>query len=191
MNETKPTEREKRLDRKFTAIVYPDATDYNGTCNDVLDRLQNWGFPEWAYILHDRDKTEVGELKKPHYHLILRKTSPTSLITVARQLGIPSNYVQPIKNWKRMVKYLVHDENTDKFQYEVEEIISSDSKLIQSYFREEDETEQAGRILSFILDADIINYSILAQWCIANDLYATFRRNASMWSNIIRERQGR
>ena len=90
MNEKKEiTEREKRLDRKFTAIVYPDATDYTGTCEDVLHRVEEWGFPEWAYILHDRDKNPDGTPKKPHYHIVVKKTSPTSLITVSAAAFFP------------------------------------------------------------------------------------------------------
>lgn len=191
MNEKKEiTEREKRLDRKFTAIVYPDATDYTGTCEDVLNRVEQWGFPEWAYILHNRDKNPDGTPKKPHYHIVVKKTSPTSLITVSRQLGIPSNYVQPVRNWKNMIKYLVHDEQSEKIQYEIEEITTGDTKLLLSYFKDEDETEQARRILQFLTETDCISYIDLLDWCIKNDLYSACRRNAGLWSNVIREKRG-
>ena len=191
MDKQVQTEREKRLDRKFTAIVYPDATDYNGTCDDVISRVENWGFPEWAYILHDKDVNPDGTPKKPHYHVVVKKQSPTSLITVSRQLGIPSNYVQPVRNWKKMIKYLVHDEQEDKIRYEVEEIVCNDFKQVMSYFHDEDETEQARRILQYITESDCISYSQLLNWCIMQDLYSACRRNAGMWSNVIREKQGR
>lgn len=182
--------RDRELDRKFTAVLYPDATNYLGTCEDVLERLENWGFPEWAYILHDRDVHPDGTPIKPHYHVILKKTYPTALSTIAKQLGIPSNYVERVRNWKRMVKYLTHDEHMDKIQYEIEEIVSSDSKTILSYFKDEDETEQARRILQYLTESDCIRYADLLQWCINNDLYAACRRNASMWSNVLREKRG-
>lgn len=179
------TARERELDRKFTAILYPDSTEYE--CEEVLDRVKNWGYEEWAYILHDRDKKQDGSPKKPHYHLILKKSTPTALITISRQIGISSQYVQRVRNWKKMVKYMTHDEETDKVKYELEELISSDSKKFLEYFKDEDETEQARRILDYITESGCRSYIQLLDWCCANGLYATCRRNASMWSNCIRE----
>ena len=52
-------------DRKFQGILYPDSESYR--CDDVLNVLKST-FPEFAYILHDKDVDENGELKKPHIH---------------------------------------------------------------------------------------------------------------------------
>lgn len=179
------TARERELDRKFTAIVYRESQDYDS--QEVLEKLKLWGYDEWAYILHDRDKKEDGTIKKEHYHVILKKSTPTALITISRQLGIDSQYVQRIRNWKKMVKYLTHDENDDKVKYELEEIISSDSAKFLEYFKDEDETEQARQILDYITESGCKSYIQLLDWCCAHGMYATCRRNASMWSNCIRE----
>lgn len=179
--------REREMDRKFTAILYPDSETYD--YNEVLDRLTGWGYDEWAYIVHDRDKKPDGEPKKEHIHVILKKSSPTALITIARQLGIPSQYVQRVKNWTKMVRYLVHEEDTDKVKYEMEEIVSSDSAKIAMYFKDEDETEQAYRIINYLTESGCRSYIQLVEWCCANGLYAACRRNASMWINCIKENE--
>lgn len=53
-------------DRKFQGILYPDSESY--CCDDVLNVLKST-FPEFAYILHDKDTDENGELKKTSYPL--------------------------------------------------------------------------------------------------------------------------
>ena len=45
-------------DRKFQGILYPDSESY--CCEDVLNVLKST-FPEFAYILHDKDTDENGE----------------------------------------------------------------------------------------------------------------------------------
>lgn len=50
-------------DRKYQGVLYPDSESY--CCDDVLNILKST-FPEFAYILHDKDVDENGELKKPH-----------------------------------------------------------------------------------------------------------------------------
>lgn len=179
--------REREMDRKFTAILYPDSEEYD--YNEVIDKLTGLGYDEWAYIVHDRDKKDDGSPKKAHVHVILKKSTPTALGTVARQLGIPSNYVQRVRNWKRMVLYMTHDEQDDKVKYELEELISSDPKKFESYFKDEDESEQARRILDYITESGCRSYIQLLDWCVYNGLYATCRRNASMWSNCIKENE--
>lgn len=51
------TARERELDRKFTAIVYQESREYES--QEVLEKLKSWGYDEWAYILHDRDKKKM------------------------------------------------------------------------------------------------------------------------------------
>lgn len=180
--------REREMDRKFTVLLYPDSEDYN--IQQVLDKLVGWGYEEWAYIMHDQDKKEDGSgYKKEHIHAILRKSTPTALGTIARQLGVSPQYVQRVRNWKKMVQYLTHEEATGKTKYEIESIVSSDPEKIKLYFRDEDETEQAAKILQYIVDSGCRSYIQLIEWCCKEGLYSTCRRNASMWSNCLKENE--
>ena len=69
MGARKQKDRLTDKDRKFCAVLYPDAEDYN--CEVALNNLRS-NFPRWAYCLHDKDTTDDGELKKPHYHVVVR-----------------------------------------------------------------------------------------------------------------------
>ena len=55
----------EKQSRSFLGVLYPDSTSY--VFDDVLVRLKDT-FPELAYITHDRDVDDNGELKKPHVH---------------------------------------------------------------------------------------------------------------------------
>ena len=66
--------------RSFLGVLYPDSESYD--CSAVLERLSCL-FDEWAYIVHDSDSDENGELKKAHIHWIGRLENATSLLAVA------------------------------------------------------------------------------------------------------------
>lgn len=190
-NWTKLADWEDQQDYKFTALLYPDCTSYvNGrTAEDILTMVRNWGYKEWYYILHDRDIKADGEPKKPHYHVMIKTSTPSKLGTIAHQLGIPSNYVQRVKSWKSMAKYLLHDECQDKAMYLADEVVCLDTQQYLKYFDSASEAEDAQKILGYIIETGCSSYIQLIEWACKNDLYATVRRNASMWTGCIRENQ--
>ena len=74
---------------------YPDSIIYN--TNDFLNTIEH--FPEYAYILHDKDvNVDTGELKKPHYHAVIR-TTPCLISSILNKfprfppLIFPNNYL--------------------------------------------------------------------------------------------------
>ena len=71
--------------RSFLGVLYPDSESYD--CSAVLERLSCL-FEEWAYILHDSDSDENGELKKAHIHWVGRLENATSLLAIADSLLI-------------------------------------------------------------------------------------------------------
>lgn len=181
----------EQQDYKFTAILYPDCNEYfqNRSCDDILSIVRNWGFKEWYYILHDKDVKADGLPKKPHYHVLLKCSYPSRLVSVANILGIPANYLQRVRSFKSMARYLVHDEVTDKTAYLAEEVVCSDAVMYSRYFDSASESEDAKRILEYLVSSGCMSFIQLVEWCCQNDLYATLRRNASFWSNCIKEMQ--
>jgi len=61
----------KFRDRKFVAVLYPE----DPTHAEAIEKLKQGGY-NFAAILHDKDVYEdgdhQGELKKPHWHIVLR-----------------------------------------------------------------------------------------------------------------------
>ena len=77
----------EKQSRCFIGILYPDAENY--VCDDVLVRLHD-AFRDVAYIIHDMDVTESGELKKAHIHWVGKRDSPAPLSTIVNALKIPA-----------------------------------------------------------------------------------------------------
>ena len=51
----------RKMSRNFQGVIYPDSQSYD--CQEVLSKLAQ--FSDFAYILHDQDVDENGELKSP------------------------------------------------------------------------------------------------------------------------------
>ena len=117
------------------AVVQSDFTEqmdvFRWLCNDNQYRV--------IYILHDRDTVEeehtrtmpdgtemqmkVGDLKIPHYHLIVRIPSKLSAETFSKRFG---NYVnfQVCGDSKEYARYLTHETFSarDKYKYSREQV---------------------------------------------------------------------
>ena len=72
--------------RKFSGTFYVDSETYSA--DDVIQTIQEY-FDEWAWIVHDKDVDENGELKKPHVHWIGSIANPVPLTTISNRLTVP------------------------------------------------------------------------------------------------------
>lgn len=73
-------------------------------------------YPKYAYIKHDKDDAEE------HYHYYIEFLNPRSLQSVANELKIPDNMLEPVYNKKGILQYLTHENAKGKHQYDVSEI---------------------------------------------------------------------
>lgn len=110
---------EKRF-RHFMIILYKDSESYK--YEDVLFDLKG-SFKNYAYITH---QPEEGE-KKEHVHFILSLDNPRSIKSIAKRVGVPENYFQPVKSLRASCRYLTHQDNDDKIHYELTDVTVSKS----------------------------------------------------------------
>lgn len=198
------TNREELEGRCFLAIIYPDSTDYEYQV--ILDRLPYY-WDNFYYILHDKDvwlendfdkyiadngkepEWKVGDLKKPHYHLI-GYTSPTILGRAAKKFGLPSNYVQKAdKPLKDNVQYLIHLKEPWKYQYMHEEVITNDPDIEKKLQVKQDAEEKATILLDAIFESEICTISELSKFAIKNHCWDELRRGQHIYSSLIREKR--
>ena len=105
--------------RNWSIIVYPESAPENWRA--ILDESHI----EWVESpLHEFDTNPTGEVKKPHYHLLLMFGGVKSYDQVCEFIK-PLNGPIPQRchNAKAMVRYFAHLDNPDKFQYSVSDII--------------------------------------------------------------------
>lgn len=104
--------------RNWTVVVYPDSAPKNW--RELLDDLHI----EWVESpLHEFDSNATGEVKKPHWHLLLMFGGVKSFEQVCdcvKFLNCP--IPQRTHNAKAMVRYMAHLDNPEKFQYDISDI---------------------------------------------------------------------
>lgn len=103
---------------------------YNEPSRDVIEILRP---TKWAYIKHDKDLQDNGEFKKIHWHLLLSFETKKSLSLIAKVLQVEENLIECVNNYKSVERYLIHLDNGEKYQYNVEDVISNYDYKTQVY----------------------------------------------------------
>lgn len=169
-------EQKKIRDRKYCMILYPD----DETHVAVMDKLQTGGY-NYAAILHDQDLytdgEHAGELKKPHWHVVVRFKNAVHRHTLAKEFGIAENYLESCKNVDASLLYLVHYGHEDKAQYEYEKVFGSLSVRLASLLADDDESTRALNIYDIIRNSPgIVTYTEVFEKACKSGLYGDFRR---------------
>lgn len=106
----------------WSAIMYPTKEDPDGT--ERIRRLRLLGLEMAVSPLHDKDKTEEGQKKKAHWHLIFKtakKESYREFNAIIRDItGGP--YIKKVLSLKGAYEYFIHLNNPEKYQYDKSEI---------------------------------------------------------------------
>lgn len=170
--------------RIFLGVLYPDSSTYE--IEKVISRLQDT-FTELAYITHDLDLDEMGTVKKPHVHWCGKRSSPAPISTIANAAGVDENSIEFCRNWKYSLRYLIHADNPDKFQYSPDKVTANFP--FASVIGGKLEALKARQIYNFINDHPTISANALANWCFKNDLWSEYRRSFAIWCSLLRELQ--
>lgn len=115
--------------RNWTFVVYPESAPENW--REIIDELH---VPWVESPLHDKDVNPDGELKKPHWHVMIMFSSNKSysqIREITSKLRSPNP--QKVANAKGMVRYFAHMDNPEKYQYKKSDIIAHAGAEIASY----------------------------------------------------------
>ena len=144
--------------RLFSIILYKDSESYD--FNECIKCIKGYKF--YAYCKHDMDLTSEGLEKKTHYHIVLKLDNASTIKALSKKIGVPENYIQNIRNERSYIRYLIHFDDEDKYQYEFEDIISSRSyqRYIKKCFEDKETEEQIiSNINDFINHLSGVPYS--------------------------------
>lgn len=168
-------------------MLYTDNLEHNA----AIWKLQNNGY-DCVGIKHDKDiytedkfnedltiKHAKGELKKKHFHFVVKFRNARFISAVAKELGIDERFVEICKSFKNSSSYLLHIGHDDKYQYDNDELIGN---LVPDVLKLIDDTSEDIRFLSLLdllddLDG-FVSRSMFARLCVKNGLYDVFRRNS-------------
>lgn len=169
--------------RNVELIIYDKEVLY-----EKLDYLSNF-CGEYAYILHDKDKDDNGELKKPHYHLRIFGVNQKSITAWADFLNVKENEIQVLENKRRAIRYLIHLDSPNKYQYNSLDIVSN-IYGIDDYFTQDkqEETTQLQNIFAYIDEIKgYIYFSEIKSYVIQNNYWSSYRRYYSIIKDVIIE----
>lgn len=162
-NITKPKEKDNRF-RTWNFVAYPESMPENW--REILDALS----VPWACSpLHDRDKNDTGEIKKPHRHFVLSfpgKKSYEQIKEITDKLNAPAP--QKCMSIRGSVRYFLHLDNPEKAQYgdRRNEILSGGSFDIEDALKlsatEKDEIVE--KLEAVIYEKHVAEYAHLAYW---------------------------
>lgn len=178
---------QKFRDRKFVAVLYPE----DETHVECIAKLNAGGY-NFAAVLHDQDVYEdgehVGELKKSHWHVVLRFKNAVWNTAIAKELGITPNYLEACKDVDASLLYLVHYGNPDKAQYEYESVFGPLRLKLSTLLSDTDEGTRVLNIVDIVENSPgPIGYSELLKKAVAAGLYSDLRRMGHLATCLVRE----
>lgn len=172
--------------RNFVGVLYED----DPTHVRALEELQQLA-GEWWFIRHDLDVKDdgTGEVKKPHWHVVLRLQNARSHDSLCAALGLAPNYLQVANSVSGAIRYLVHRDDPDKYQYSLDAIqTNSPGPVRRALATSQDDDKLARQIFDYIQSAvHCLSMSDISVWCFDNGCYSAFRRGYSVFRDVIRE----
>lgn len=146
--------------RNWAFVVYPESAPKNWREQLALTGLQCAISP-----LHDRDVNPTGEPKKPHYHVILAYSGPTSYNVVKALTNgkLGQTIPQPIEQLEGYYRYFTHKDNPEKAQYSAADIETINGFDIRNYIdlTKSEVVRIKREIQAFIRDNQIYEYADL------------------------------
>lgn len=110
--------------RSWTAVVYPESASDNW-----LEILSDTLVEALVSPLHDKDVEPTGELKKPHFHVVISFTNPATYEkakSVFESIGavVPPESQCKVKDYRQMARYLCHLDQPNKHRYSTEDVVA-------------------------------------------------------------------
>lgn len=160
-------------DRKYCLLLYPD----DPTHVNAMEYLRSSG-TNYAACLHDKDlHKETDEEKKPHWHVVIKSMNAMWNSAWQKKLGVKSNYIRVCQNLDGALRYLVHFDHPDKYQYDISEVEGPLKTRVAFLVADQDESTRVLSIVETISNSPgPVSYKeILLKVC-KNGLYGDFRR---------------
>ena len=165
---------EKFRSRSFNLVLYPEDETHINAMNYISKNY------DYAWILHDKDIDEkTGEIKKTHYHIVIRFNNAKWNTSLASDLHITENYIEECRNIKRSLQYLIHYNDENKHQYDLEEVQGTLTSLLVETIKNGNKTESEKilEIFKFIEEQDsFVDIGYLIRWCAEIGYWDVLRR---------------
>lgn len=186
--------------RTLMLMLYPDNPDHKKAVDSIRD-----ADIAYAIVLHDRDTWsaddeienpdhKAGDVKKPHWHIVLRFSNPCWNTSVCTRFGIEERFCKKADSCDEALEYLIHKNHPDKFQYHVDDVSGDLSSRLAMLVGKDGKTEdeQVLEILHFIEATEMhVSYSQLVRWACQSGHYGYLRQGGSLLCKVLDEHNAR
>lgn len=173
------------FNRNYTLILYPEDITHMYALTIIQEKY------DYAMIKHDKDILESGELKKEHYHVIIHFKNARYKKAIAKELGIEENYLTGC-DLKAQLRYLIHIDDKDKYQYDMEEVEGTQNmkKIFLSYIEtnKRNISLEIKEIIQGIKENKIRNIDELMIWACDNGYINIILNNAYIFTKLLERR---
>lgn len=148
--------------RNYATVVYPDSAPENWQ-----EILSEQFVPAFISPLHDKDLNPTGELKKPHWHVMIMfdgvKTIDQASLIFKKIGGVGCEIVQSQRGYAR---YLCHMDNPEKEQYSPEDVRSfCGADYAGTIGLVIDKYKAIKEMIAYCQENNIVSYSDLLEYC--------------------------
>lgn len=179
--------------RHWTFISYPDSAPENWKEIIKASHIKTAISP-----LHDKDLNPTGDEKKAHWHIMLEYESLKSYDQV-RELSdlINATIPQIVQSPVGMIRYFIHKDNPEKYQYNWEDITIYNGFDLGKYdsYTEQEIDYIIADITQFIDDNQILEYADLIALVRDkklghfDDWYRIVRKNTIFFNSYVTSRR--
>ena len=181
--------------RHWEGVLYPESMTANW--DDYIDQS---GLACALSPLHDRDvDPTTGELKKPHYHLLMCWDGPTTLAAATSFIkelgGVLGKRVMSVGGF---YAYLTHARQAHKVQYDVAGIRhfgAFDPANYDMEYKESEEQRRRDAVLDYIISNNLYEYADLLERLRADErgyeLRVTAMTQAVVYRSYLNSRRNR
>lgn len=155
----------KKRSMVFATIAYPESF----TFMFIKNNLESLNIPYVISPLHNRDVTETGELKKPHYHVMLFFDSLKSLNQVKDIIDDRFVGLEIVNSTRSYVRYLCHLDDVDKVKYNKNDIISKGLNLDKYFLEEYDKYDAFESVMDYVISTGTTNFADLLIYAKSNN----------------------
>lgn len=158
-----PEKEEDNRFRVWTFMQYDDSAPENW--RDILDSFH---VPWVESPLHCYDSNPDGEVKKAHRHIVVHFSGKKSYEQV-KEITDSLNQPRPEKvaDVRGMIRYLIHRDNPEKFQYNQADIICHQGFDVSPYFEysRAERYKAIAEMMDFIEENNIIEFVDFSRYC--------------------------
>lgn len=176
--------KEKR--KSWCILIYTEWDNWM----EIFSNLKKEPFLFMAWCLHDKDVKEDGTPEKEHLHIRIRYKNQVWNSAICERTGLPYQYkiIERVqKSFRGAVRYLIHYDDPDKYQYDYDMIGASDFDELKTFFDDNEESfselekQQFDIMYSALKYENFVSEMDFIKWCYDNGL----QKVANKWKYII------